>query len=82
MAACSSRANEEPLPPRPVFCTARCKGVEPLPFRRRASAPFMSSARTAAVQRVRTARWRGATPLLSSAFGLAPAAIRNSTIAD
>ena len=42
----------------------------------RTSAPPLRSARTAAVQRVRTARCSGVTPLLSTAFGSAPAPMR------
>ena len=51
-------------------------GVEPLWFLRRISAPPLRSARTAAVQRVRTARCSGVTPLLSTAFVSAPAPMR------
>src|SRR5439155_17863970 len=79
-ASCSSHDAAEPVPPRPVFWMARCSGVEPLLFLPRASAPFTRRARTAAAQRVRTARCKGATPLLSSEFGFAPALIKNSTV--
>ena len=73
---CSSFAASEPELLRPVFCTARCSGVEPRLFGRRGSAPFSMRAPTAAELRVRTARCSGAIPLRSSAFGSAPAAIR------
>ena len=32
MPACCARAASEPLPPRPVVWTARCKGVDPALF--------------------------------------------------
>jgi len=48
---------------------------------RRGSAPPSRRAFTAAAQRVRTARCNGVTPLLSVAFGSAPAAIRRATVA-
>ena len=50
-------------------------------FLPRAPVPFTRRARTAAAQRVRTARSKGATPLLSSEFGFALALIKNSTVA-
>ena len=37
----------DPVPPLPVFCTARCKGVDPLLFLSRTSAPMRSSESTA-----------------------------------
>src|SRR6476660_1839390 len=48
---CSSRATSEPDPRRPVSCTARCNGVEPLPFCLHTSAPPFSNARTASEER-------------------------------
>jgi hypothetical protein len=69
----ASRLSGRPDPPRPVSSTARCKGVEPEPFLKRESAPLSNSTSTALVHLQRTARWMGATPLLSTASGSAPA---------
>src|SRR6516225_12374943 len=79
--SCCAFASDEPEPPRPVFWVASSIGAEPLLFLRRGSAPPSRRAFTAAVQRVRTARCNGVTPLLSVAFGSAPAAIRRATVA-
>jgi hypothetical protein len=75
ISACWAFASGDPLPPRPVGRVASFSGVEPDLFGSLGSAPPSSSARTAPLQRVRTARWRGATPLVSVAFGSAPAAM-------
>jgi hypothetical protein len=48
MPACSLRACAAPLPLRPLFWTARCRGVEPAPFRCVGLAPAWRSACTAA----------------------------------
>ena len=83
MPACCSRASGEPLPPRPVVCTARCKGVDPdFLFGCLEFAPPSSSARTAASDRVRTALCRGATPELSNALGSAPTDKRYSIVSS
>ena len=78
---CCSIACSVPLPPRPVFWTARCSGVEPLRFLARGIAPPANSASTAAAHRVRTARCNGCTPLLSDETGSAPAWIRQWIVA-
>jgi hypothetical protein len=69
------------VPPRPVFWTARSKGVEPLLFLRAGSAPHSRRVRTAAAQRVRTARCNGDTPRLSIALGSAPASMMQTIVA-
>ncbi len=81
MSFCCCLESEDPVPPRPVPWTARCKGVAPLPFSRRGSAPLASRALTADAQRVRTALCKGVTPLLSAEFGSAPTSMRYSTMA-
>ena len=81
ISSCWARASGEPEPPRPVVRRARSIGVEPARFGSAASAPCASSVFTADAQRVRTARWRGATPLLSSALGSAPALMSAAIVA-
>src|SRR5947207_379214 len=57
-------------------------GVEPLLFLSAGSAPCSRRVRTAWAQRVRTARCKGAAPILSMALGFAPASIRLTIVAD
>lgn len=40
---CNTLDSGDPVPPLPVFCTARCKGVDPLLFLSRTEAPLRSS---------------------------------------
>lgn len=68
---CSSFAASEPEPLFPVVWTARWRGVEPLLFVSRGSAPLSMRASTATELRFLTARCSGATPLLSVASGSA-----------
>lgn len=75
MCCCCVFAWGEPVSPRPDVTIASLMAVEPRPFLRDGSAPPSSSARTAAAQRLRTARCKGVTPPMSTAFGSAPAAI-------
>lgn len=65
----SFRASNVPVPPRPVSCTARYKGVEPFPFLKLTSAPFRSKTSTAPGHLCRTALCNGVTPSLLPTFG-------------
>src|SRR3569833_329532 len=76
ISVCCAFASGDPEPLRPVFICARRIGVEPLLFFFAGSAPDSSKVRTALAQRVRTALWRGETPILFKAFGSAPASMR------
>ena len=64
MSCCASIAAGAPVPPRPVFCTARWNGVDPDLFSAVGSLPALRRHRTAAAHRVRTARCNGVGAIL------------------
>ena len=77
---CACTASAAPVPPRPVFCTARWNGVDPGLFLAVGSPPAFSKHRTAAEHRVRTARCRGVAPFLSGKWMLAPFSRRSRMV--
>ena len=73
----AARAASAPVPPWPVFWTAKWNGVDPGLFLNVASQPRSNRNFTAAADRVRTARCKGAAPFLSWALISAPDSSRH-----